>query len=276
MAWRWSIISLPAGHSSLWWFTGWLWLRKSHLEDTIIFASPRLGNCSKGECSLWYSKSTVKFACTTSSPRQILQEQGCRNEPIDSWDHLNFKHTQSLHQFHSSSSLEKFLFIFELAGLKTKPFAVPSLTLSWPLKIGQVPKWKVCLPSINFQVRFVGNTYRAIFSFCSNYSDLTRPGTPKGSWSEGKSDPYFRKIQIGEILWFGQIFQGVSFFPRAVPFFLAWKVSFVRENQGRLRVRRPVGADFESPLRTFFRLSQVVVWSIFFPDSDSYRGSYFQ
>ena len=33
----------------------------------------------------------------------------------------------------------------------------------------------------------------------SNYSDLTRPGPPKGSVLEGKS-PYFREIRVGEIL----------------------------------------------------------------------------
>ena len=39
-------------------------------------------------------------------------------------------------------------------------------------------------------------------SFWSSYSDLTRRKSPKGSLLEGKF-PYFRKIQVGEILYFG-------------------------------------------------------------------------
>ena len=48
--------------------------------------------------------------------------------------------------------------------------------------------------------------------FWSNYSDLTRPGPPKGSVLEGKS-PYFTKTQVGEILSFGSmnpLHQGVK------------------------------------------------------------------
>ena len=38
-------------------------------------------------------------------------------------------------------------------------------------------------------------------TFWSNYRDLTRPGPPKGSVErKGNGTPYFREIQVGEIL----------------------------------------------------------------------------
>ena len=71
------------------------------------------------------------------------------------------------------------------------------LSLSW-LLFGEITRLGLAylrIPTSGFQRNI---HVEADNTFWSNYSDLTRVFTPKGSWGFGKS-PYFREIQVGEI-----------------------------------------------------------------------------